>query len=168
MLRFVASVAVAVTLTSCKARPAEAEASHAAPEVELVLKSGPAKLDAAATLALVKHVERALAICNFTSTARPEIFGGADLEALWKERGRGAHLRVRYPTAKRIDAVAGKLELSEVLLSVGRPDGPEPALMRGVRGVVGLKMCGYDDRFLGCDAELAPLFPKPASCPPGF
>jgi hypothetical protein len=129
---------------------------------------GTVHLDDAATRVLVERVEKALAVCNFTSEARAEIFGGEDLSALWKKREQGPHLSLHYASPRTIDAVAGKLVMTEVMLSVGQPYGPEPALMKGEHGVVGLKKCGYDDRLLGCAPELAAYFPKPAACPPGM
>lgn len=147
--------------------PATSVAPGALPEVELVQTSGPVHLDDKATRALVERVEKGLAVCNFTSETRAEIFG-EDPAELWKKREQGPHLRLRYRNPRTIDAIAGKLVMSEAMLSIGQTHGPEPALMKGEHGVVGLKKCGYDDRFLGCVPELAAHFPKPAACPPGM
>lgn len=160
-------VTTLLVMASCKPKQAAPTESSAGPEIELVQAAGPVRLSAAATRALTARVEKALSVCNFTSAGRPEIFGGTDVEELWRQRERGPHLRLRYPKLRSIDAVAGQLSFREVLLSVGAPYGPEPALVKDSE-VLGLKKCGYDDRFLGCDPELAPHFPKPASCPPGF
>jgi hypothetical protein len=156
-------LALALAPSSCKPTSGDSR-----PGVELVQTAGPVHLDDEATRVLVERVEKALAVCNFTSEATAEIFGGEDLSALWKTREQGPHLRLRYATPRTIDAVAGKLVMTEALLSVGQPHGPEPALMKGEHGVVGLKKCGYDDRLLGCAPELAAYFPNPAACPPGM
>ena len=147
----------------------EASGSNATlPAVELVRAGKAVPLDDAATRVLVQRVEKALAVCNFRSEKDPGVFGDADLSALWTRRESAAHLRLRYAADKTVDAVAGKLVFREVLLSVGEPYGPEPALARDARGVFGLKKCGYDDRLLGCVPELAPHFPRPDACPPGY
>jgi hypothetical protein len=125
-------------------------------------------LDEAARRALIGRVEKALAVCNFSSAERPEIFGGDPLHEQWKQREGASHLRLTYPAPMTIRAVAGQLRFREVLLSIDQAYGPEPALIRDDRGVVGLKKCGYDDRFLGCSPELSAHFVKPATCPPGM
>jgi hypothetical protein len=125
-------------------------------------------LGEAARRALVGRVEKALAVCNFSSAERPEIFSGDSLDAQWKQREAASHLRLTYPAPMTITAVAGQLRFREVLLSIDQAYGPEPALIRDERGVVGLKKCGYDDRFLGCSPELSAHFAKPAACPPGM
>ncbi len=153
----------------CTPRPPPGEArSDGLPRVELVRAGKPVALDDRATRALVERVEKALAVCNFSSDKHTGVFGSADLSALWKERESRAHLRLTYAADKSVEAVAGKLVFREVLLSVDEPNGPEPALTKDARGILGLKKCGYDDRMLGCAPELEPHFPRPAACPPGF
>lgn len=137
------------------------------PSVELVRAGKVVALDAATERALVERVLKGMRACNFSSEARPEIFG-QDLTELWKQREAGSHLRVRHASDQALDAVFGRLTYRELLLSIEQPYGPEPALARTPKGIVGLKKCAYDDRYLGCSPELAGVFPRPASCPPGF
>ena len=54
-------------------------------------------LGEAARRALVGRVEKALAVCNFSSAERPEIFSGDSLDAQWKQREAASHLRLPYP-----------------------------------------------------------------------
>ena len=148
-------------------RPAPPASPAGAPAVELVRGGKAVALDAAEERALVERVTQAMRACNFSSEARPEIFG-QDLSELWKQREAGSHLRLRHASDQSLDAVFGKLVYRELLLSIEQPYGPEPALARTSKGIVGLKKCGYDDRFLGCSPELARVFPPPPACPPGF
>ncbi|MBK7583593.1 MAG: hypothetical protein IPI67_25795 [Myxococcales bacterium] len=143
-------------------------APAALPTVELSRDGALVKLDEAARRALIARVEKALGICNFSSDTSPKLFGADPLDEQWKRREAAAHLRLSYPVPRTLTAIAGALSFREVLLSIGQPYGPEPALIRDERGVVGLKKCGYDDRFLGCVPELAAHFAKPEACPPGF
>lgn len=149
------------------AEPVPSAADASPPAVELVRGGKRVDLSEGATRVLVSRVEKALAICNFSSLDEPKLFGGMDLPALWLRRESAAHLRLRYDRDKAVDAVAGKLVFWEVLLSVDEPHGPEPALAKSSRGIYGLKKCGYDDRLLGCAPELEPHFARPAACPAG-
>lgn len=167
-LRVVTAIALAV-FAACKGPPppGPSPAPAAPPEIELVSGGRSVAIDAAAARALSERVHKALAGCNFSSETRPEIFPEA-LEETWKRREAGSYLRLRHAADQTLDTHFGKLVYRELLLSVGQELGPEPALARTPAGIVGLKKCGYDDRFLGCDSRLAPLFPPPAACPPGF
>lgn len=165
----VSVLAAALLLVACEPPSQRSPAGDGAapPRIELVQASGPVELTPKEASALVARVEKAIAVCNFSSKDRPGIFGDKKLEELWSERASGPHLLLRYSEPKTIDAIAGRLEFREVMLSVGQPYGPEPALVKS-DAVLGLKKCGYDDRMLGCDPELRAHFPAPPACPPGF
>lgn len=154
-------LAVACSKTVAPASPSQEVA------VELARGGEPVMLDAAATSALAAKIEKAITACNFSSKSRPEIFT-EDVAALWKKREASSHLRLRYASDQTVQTLFGKLTYTELLLSIGEPYGPEPALAKTPDGVLGLKKCGYDDRFLGCTPELAKFFPRPEQCPPGF
>lgn len=131
------------------------------------LREASAILDAKTEDAVRAHVERALEICNFRSDVHATPFGGADLDALWSERASGPHLSIRYAAPHAVRAIAGELSASDVMLAMDTRYGPEPALVRVSGKVIGLKMCGYDDRTLSCAVpELAKLLPPTGPCPP--
>lgn len=147
--------------------PGPSPQADALPEIELVAGGQRVAVDAVAARALSERVRTAIAGCNFSSETRPEIFPEPPAE-VWKRREASSHLRLRHAADQTVDTHFGKLVYRELLLSVGQAFGPEPALAKTPAGVIGLKKCGYDDRFLGCDSRLARLFPPPAACPPGF
>lgn len=155
---------VVLAATGCAKR---APVDPGPPTVELVRDGKPVPLDAAAQRVLVARVTKAMEACTFSSETTPAIFGEPP-EATWKHREARSHLRLRYATDKTLKAHFGELTHRELLLSVGEQYGPEPALAKGPKGVVGLKKCGYDDRFLGCVPELFGAFTPPAVCPPGL
>ena len=140
-------------------------------EVELVTGPGaaPLALDAKAKDALRAHVEHALEICNFRSDKHGIPFKGQDLDTLWSDRAAMAHVSVRYPAPHTVRALAGDVAVTDVLLAFGTSYGPEPALVRADGKVIGLAMCGYDDRTLACSVpELAKLVPPAGPCPPAL
>jgi len=162
-----AVIMAVVALCGCKKPPSM---DAATPTIELARAGAPVALTKDAERALVVHVEKALAVCNFRSDrpAHAFVFGGADGETRWKNREAASHLRLRYPKPIAIASVAGTIEADEVLLSVDEPYGPEPALIKHAGTVLALKKCGYDDRMLGCDPALSAYFKGPPVCPPGF
>lgn len=148
--------------SSGPARPAKTE-------VEIVTAAGsaPLALDAKTQDAVRAHVEHVLEICNFRSDKHAVPFKGMDLGAIWSERASGPHLSIRYPAPHAFKAIAGELSASDVMLAMSTATGPEPALVREDGKVIGLEMCGYDDRTLSCAVpELAKLLPPPGPCPP--
>jgi hypothetical protein len=138
------------------------------PTVVLFRQGKVVSLEPPARRALVAHAEQGLAFCNFTSQTNPNVFGPEDLDALWKQRKTGAHVLIGYGQPKRITAVAGELLLDEVLLALDTQYGPEPALVKSGGSTLGLKKCGWDDRSIGCVAELESVFGRPEFCPPGY
>jgi hypothetical protein len=163
-------VLVAVLLLgACKKPDAAPKQVAGAAVVELVTKAGaaPVALDAKAMDALVAHVDRAIAICNFRSDKHGVPFAGMDLATIWSQRAAGPHLAVRYPAPRSFAAIGGTFAATEVMLAIGSAYGPEPALARVDGKILGLEMCGYDDRTLSCAVpELARDLPHPEPCPP--